>query len=297
MSDSETGILTDGLKYEFYADSDKPNMMDDAAFLRLDLAEVAKKGAIDDNTLEGVAAIRSGSFNPEDVGAEAKRKLLFESIVEIVQNFKSAPTDDFIRFILGKSTVGGKITKLTQKIVDANRDVVRSAMEAFVAREALARFGYSEKTLVRTPPERQEQLSHVTVSNALVEPEGPVFSPSEVEVSVFNYVKNRLYYLVRTEVLFREVHNITFRKTKTSFRVYYKRPTNGSLFDYKEHKADNASLHFPGLGGKDISYEFSTEVDDSLLKAFTLRVSEAGISLDSSPELRTIAGGQSSGAA
>ena len=33
------GMLTDGLKYEFYADSDKPNMMDEAAFLRLDLAE------------------------------------------------------------------------------------------------------------------------------------------------------------------------------------------------------------------------------------------------------------------
>ena len=28
------GILTDGLKYEFYANSDKPNMMDEAAFLR-----------------------------------------------------------------------------------------------------------------------------------------------------------------------------------------------------------------------------------------------------------------------
>src|ERR1700730_4953766 len=28
------GILTDGLKYEFYADSDKPNMMDECAFRR-----------------------------------------------------------------------------------------------------------------------------------------------------------------------------------------------------------------------------------------------------------------------
>jgi hypothetical protein len=105
------GILTDGLKYGFYADSDKPNMMDEAAFLRLDLAEVAKEGAIDDNTLEGVAAIRSGLFNPEDVGAEAKRKLLFESIIDTVRKFKSEPSDDFIRFILGKSAVGTKTAK------------------------------------------------------------------------------------------------------------------------------------------------------------------------------------------
>ena len=139
------GILTDGLKYEFYADSDKPNMMDETAFLRLDLAEVAKDSAIDDNTLGGVAAIRSGLFNPEDVGAEAKRKLLFESIVEIVKQFKDEPSDEFIRFILGRSTVGGKISKVTQRIVDANRDIVRSAMEAFVAQEALARFGYARR--------------------------------------------------------------------------------------------------------------------------------------------------------
>jgi hypothetical protein len=59
------------LKYEFYADSDKPNMMDETAFLRLDLTEVSKDSTIDDNTLGGVAAIRSGLFNPEDVGAEA----------------------------------------------------------------------------------------------------------------------------------------------------------------------------------------------------------------------------------
>src|SRR5271168_2621594 len=48
------GILTDGLKYEFYADSDKPNMMDEAAFLRLDFMEIAKNSSVDDNTLDGV---------------------------------------------------------------------------------------------------------------------------------------------------------------------------------------------------------------------------------------------------
>ena len=45
------GVLTDGLKYEFYADSDKPNMMDDTAFLRVDLADIARDASIDDNTL------------------------------------------------------------------------------------------------------------------------------------------------------------------------------------------------------------------------------------------------------
>jgi predicted type IV restriction endonuclease len=293
------GILTDGLKYEFYADSDKPNMMDEAAFLRLDLAEVAKDATIDDNTLGGIAAIRSGLFNPEDVGAEAKRKLLFESIVETIKQFKSEPSDDFIRFILGRPEVGGKISKVTQKIVDSNRDVVRAAMEAFVAQEALARFGYAPRDVVRTPPERQElPATPAAAPAALPEPAGSdALALTEGETNALAYAKNRLFYLVRNDVLFQEVQKITCRKTKTSFRVYYGKPNSGSLFDYREHKDGKVLLQFPALGSEDVPYVFSAELDECLLKAFTRRVSDAGVSFDTPPVLRTIKGGQSGGAA
>jgi predicted type IV restriction endonuclease len=288
------GILTDGLKYEFYADCDKPNMMDDVAFLRLDLAEVAKDGAIDDNTLGGIAAIRKGLFNPEDVGAEAKKKLLFESFVNLIKKFKSDPSDDFIKFILGQSEAGSKI-RVTQKIVDANRDVVRSAMEAFVAQEALSRFGYAPKDVVRTVPEREEPATAAPA--VALEPEAEIVFPSEGEMKALTYAKNRLFYLVRNDVLFQEVQKITSSKTKTSFRVYYERRNNGALFDYREHKDGKAVLQFPALGGGDVAFVFSAELDDCLLKSFTRRVTEAGVSFDSPPVLRTIKGGQPGGAA
>jgi hypothetical protein len=279
------GILTDGLIYELYADSDKPNMMDETAFLRLNFAEIAKNGTIDDNMLGGIAKIRNGVFNPEDVGAEAKRKLLFVSIVETMKEFKSAPPDDFIRFILGKSAVGGKISKLTQTIVDANREVIRSAMEEFVAQEALARFGYAPKDVVRAPP--------VEPTTPAVSPEPEIDeTPSPGEMSAFNYAKKRLCFLVRNEVLFQEIEKIEHRKSRTSFRVYYAKPNNGSMFDYKEHKDGKPSLQFPALDGKEIEYMPSAELDNCLLTAFRNRVTEAGISCDSSPVLRTIRGGQ-----
>jgi hypothetical protein len=185
---------------------------------------------------------------------------------------------------------------VTQKIVDANRDLVRSAMEAFVAREVLARFDHAEKDLVRTSPERQEPAS-VAAPAVVPEPEGKEFSPSEGEMNALNYAKNRLFYLVRTELLFQEVQKITFKRNKKSFRVYYERPTKGSLFDYREHKDGKVSLQFPALKGNDVAYVSSAELDECLLKAFSLRVTEAGILFDSPPALRTISGGQSSGAA
>ncbi len=275
------GILTDGLKYELYADCDKQNMMDDIAFLRFDLAEIANDGNLDENTLDGIAAIRKGFFNPEDVGAEAKRKLLFESFVNIIKKFKSDPSEDFIRFIIGQSEVGSKILRVTQNIVEANREVVRAAMEAFVAQEALSRFGYAPKDVIKTEP--QQKVSPPEIEEAVF--------PSEAEISALTYSKNRLFYLVRNDVLFQEVQKISFKKTKTSFRVYYEKPNNGSLFDYHGQKDGNAILQFPALGGKQIPYMFSAALDDCLLKVFTKRVSEAGISFDSKPSLNAIKSG------
>ncbi|WP_084623291.1 type I restriction endonuclease [Acidisphaera rubrifaciens] len=289
------GILTDGVKYEFYADSDSQNMMDETAFLRVDFLEVYKTNSIDDNVLSGIAAIMNGSFNPQDVGAEAKKKILFESIVETVKKFKTEPSDDFIRFILGCSPVGGKITKVTQKIVDANRELVRSAMETFVAQEALARFGYAPKDVVKAQPERQE-VTQVSPAVASADAEPDAMEPSEGEKEALSYVTNRLFFLARNEALFSEIQRIAFRKTKTSFRLYYGRPNSGSLIDYKEHKDKKAFL-FPGLDGKELPFIPSPELDACLLKIFVQRVRDAGVKLDEAPVLHAIPGGQSVGAA
>ena len=219
------GILTDGLKYDFYADSDKPNMMDDHAFLRVDFADIDRNGTIDDNTLSGIAAIRRGSFNPEDVGAEAKRKLLFESIVNTIKEFKVAPSDDFIRFILGCSAVGGKIAKITQKIVDGNREVVRSAMEAFVDQEALARFGYTPKDVVRTTPERQEPAATVAPA-AAPEPVTEGFVPTEGEQNALAYAKSRCSISFRMIPCFTRCKRSSFAKPRRRSGYFMGSPTS-----------------------------------------------------------------------
>ena len=284
------GILTDGLKYQFYADSDKEMVMDEAPFLRFDFAKIAKDNSVDDNTLEGIAAIRRGSFNPEDVGAEAKRKLLFESVVGVIRKFKTEPSDDFITFILRQSEVGGKISKITQKIIEANRELVRSAMEAFVAQEALSRFGYAPKDVVKTLPEPLEASSAAPVG--VSEPEAELNVPSDAELKLLEYIKYRLFYLVRIDVLFREAQKLQFRKTKATFRIYYGKPNIGSLLDCREQKDGKMLIQFPALEAKEMVYAVSPELDDSLLKSFTKRVADAGIKFDTPPPLlRAISGG------
>ena len=282
------GILTDGLRYEFFADSDKPNMMDDNAFLRLNFGEIAKDSVIDDNALSGLSAVRNGLFNPENVGAEAKQKLLFESIITILKRMKSEPNDEYIRFLLKQSDIGNKFGNLTQKIVDTNRELVKSAIEAFVAQEALARLGFEPKDVVRTPAEQ--------VMPAFVLPQESTpdsLQPSSSEAKILYYTKKRLYFLVKDERLFNEVEKISFRKSQRSFRVYYHRPNSGSLFDYWEQKDGKTFVSFPPLGGEPIAYSMSKEFDNALSQAFETRARDPKQAKDDPPTLRTIQGGQS----
>lgn len=79
--------------------------------------------------------------------------------------------------------------------------------------------------------------------------------------------------------------------------MYYLKPNNGSLFDYREQKDGKGSLVFPAVNGEEIGCEPSAKLDEYLLKAFIKRATEAGVSHEFAPVLHTIKGGQPPSAA
>lgn len=68
------GVITDGLIYEFYADSDEPNMMDQNAFLCFDLREIAK-GKIENSVDEGLRSLQKINFDPEKYRSRGQEKI------------------------------------------------------------------------------------------------------------------------------------------------------------------------------------------------------------------------------
>ena len=114
-------------------------------------------------------------------------------------------------------------------------------------------------------------------------------------MALLAYIRSRLFFLVHNDVLFHEVEKLAFRKSKASFRIFYVKANNGCLFDYREHKDGRLTLQFPtAIGGSEIVYKPSVELDETLLKAFKQRVSEAGVTFEEGKgrALRTIIGGQ-----
>jgi len=259
------GVITDGLVYEFYADSDEPNMMDQTAFLALDLREVAK-GKIEDSVEEGLRSLQKSNFDPENIGAEAKRKLIFQNVIQQIAKLAEEPSEPFVRMLLQNAGLSHVRTKALSEF----RDITRSAFREFVNLRILQRLDIPSK-------DKELEKSILPAESSTTETnskQDDVISPSQLELEIFQYIKRRLAFLVKEDSLFDEINTVDHRKYKGKFVVYYKRERAGRLFDFYEGKSKKYTFDF-GLGlDSEISTESLTDIDKMLVAAFTKRVSD-----------------------
>ena len=116
--------------------------------------------------------------------------------------------------------------------------------------------------------------------------------PTKIETAILSYVKNRIYFLLKEERFFKEVDKISFKKTRSSFRIFYDRPNSGSLLDYWEQRDGKAFVKFPAVGNTPMPYAHTRDFDEALAKAFSSRMKDdPGSAKEGGPVLRTIQGG------
>ena len=258
------GVITDGLIYEFYADSDKPNMMDVSAFLTLDLREVAK-GKIEDSVDEGLRGLLKKSFDPENIGAKAKQKLIFQKFVSQITKLAEDPNEAFVKLLL--EGAGVKYVRL--KSSTEFTDLTRAAFREFINFRILQRLDLptseidSEKT---TPAAEIVALATDAGQNAEL-------TPSPIDLKTIEYIKQRLAYLVKDDTLFREIEHLHHRKYARKLVVYYKRERAGRLLDFYEGRGGKSMFDF-GQDGGEVKPEKLPDIDTFLLAAFKKRVAE-----------------------
>lgn len=270
------GILTDGLVYQLYTDADSPNMMDDEPYATIDVAQIAElqeaKGAAD-----VLANLRKGIFSPEDVGAEARRKIYVASYVDALESTFHKPSKDVVRTMMSLIHVEGY---KTPALVEEHTTLISEAMRVFVDKKLLERVGFAERQdLVRvpapnTPPSQPESPpEHGSDPPEVGESSGVV--TTEAELLVFDYVRHRLPFLInREEELFQKLQHVSCKDRKQVFIVYYKKERSGSLFRLQE-AASGYKFHFPASGTEILTKDLS-DIDDELLRAFMQRIGELG---------------------
>jgi hypothetical protein len=258
------GVITDGLVYEFYADSVNEHIMDQNAFLTLDMREFAK-GKIEDSVEEGIRSLQKANFNPDNIGAEAERKLIFQKFVQEIATLAENPSETFVHMLLRSAGRSHVRTKSRTEF----RELTVSAFSEFVNLRILQRLDLPSKE--KESEKQPANIEDASGEKLVKSDEGLTASPLECEV--VNYIKRRLAFLVEDDRLFNDIDFIDQRKYKGKFVVFYKKANLGRLFDFFEGGAKKYRFDF-GQAGGEISTDKLIDIDKVLLTVFTKRVEE-----------------------
>jgi len=264
------GVLTDGLTYEFFADCDSPNMMDDEPFISFNFEEFAN-GRIDDEQVKAIFCFIKNEFDPDNVGAEAKKKVVFSSIISFLEKNLENPSEDFVRYLL--SNCEGINQKITKRVLDENTEIVKSAFAGFVDKRILDRVGLADKRLVKID-EKKEDTTEPNI--VLPEVKSDIITTDE-ELYAYTYAKQRLAFLVKTDEEYAAIDSVMYRDYKTLFVVFYKKERNGKLFTFVENSDGTKTFTFPSIGKEIVCAERQyKEIDEPLLECFKKAFSEIG---------------------
>ncbi|QHC34163.1 type I restriction endonuclease [Komagataeibacter xylinus] len=262
------GVITDGLVYEFYADSDEPNMMDPTAFLSFDLREIAK-GKIEDSVVDGLKSLQKSNFDPENIGAEAKRKLVFQNLVQQIEDLAASPSEAFVRLLL--QSIGLK--HIRAKAVAEYTDLTKSAFAEFVNLRILQRLDLPVK-------DKEADKPVLVVDVPKVDPDAKPADgiiTTETELEVYEYAKRRLAFLADSDELFDAITGIEYKDYKGKFVVFYRKERAGRLFDFYEDKGPKYTFDFGEEFGGEFGSDELSGIDDHLLSVFKYRVEVMGL--------------------
>ncbi len=260
------GVITDGVIYEFYADSNEPNMMDPAAFLTIDLREIAK-GKIENSTEEGLKGLQKLNFDPDNIGAEAKRKLIFNNMVQQIGRLAEEPSEAFVRLLLQNAGM----QHVRQKALTEFIELTRGAFREFVNLRILRRLDLPTKEIESEKPVSALETMSGEAGGLTLNNNGIV--TTDLELAVYSYAKRRLSFLIKDESLFEEIENVEYRDYRGKFVVFYKKERAGRLFEFYENGKKKYWFDSGDFGGELLTDKL-VEVDAMLVAAFTKRVAD-----------------------
>src|SRR5215203_91499 len=185
------GILTDGLIYQLYSDTEADNLMDDTPFAVVDLEQIARENFADE-AFDALLKIRRDTFDPADIGADARRKINISEYVQTLENTFRDPDETVVRTLMDVAGVEGR---RTNRLLAEHKLYIIEAMNAFFDKKLLERVGFAEREdLVKVPPadaqsptSADEPPSDQPVDEQLKADESDIVT-SEAEIEVYEYV-------------------------------------------------------------------------------------------------------------
>ena len=123
LGSASFGIYTDGVKYRFYTDVDKQNVMDTSPFMTLDLA------SIEPEALELVSRFANGVFAPNDIRDGANELKYVRVLKNALHSMFESPSEEIVKALMTDVYEGVKTGKAVERFTDYTRTAMKLVID------------------------------------------------------------------------------------------------------------------------------------------------------------------------
>ncbi len=119
---AKVGVLTNGILYRFYTDTDKDNVMDDKPFFEFDILN------FDESSINELKRFCKSAFNSDELGDVAKTLLYTKEIKRVISEQLSNPSPEFVKFFVGHVYSGVK----TASVIDRFTEITQRSLKEYI---------------------------------------------------------------------------------------------------------------------------------------------------------------------
>lgn len=254
---TKLGILTNGLIYQLFVDSDEPGKLDAEPYLTFDLETVSQVG-VTDEVLDCILRIAESHFEPDTIAETAHLQIISKRLRTALLEEAQGPTEEFSRFALRK--IGINV-------------VTRDAIESHYAK--LVKAAFEESLILPVAQRLKSDPGEAGSSGVSFHNIGERINTSDRELGLMAYVRRRLAYLCTSNEEFEAIDEVRSRDYIGRLSVYYDREQKGRLFDFIPGTGGLNKFIFPDPIGE-ILTDNITDIDEALRVTFQARVQELG---------------------
>lgn len=255
---TKLGVVTNGVIYEFFVDSDQPEVMDDEPFLTLDLETTARAG-VSDEVVETLASATKINFDPDTIAEAAHIRLISKRLRAFFIEEAKSPSNGLCRFALDRVGIAGISDLAIERHYAA---IVKQAFEESLILPVAEKLRSSGAADSRSATLPLLQL-------------GPRMETAQRESAILAYVRRRLAFLAEDEHQFAAVDAVHGKSYVGRLVVYYDRERKGRLFEYVAGQDGADKFIFPEPIGEIVT-DTLTDIDAALKALFTARLREFG---------------------
>jgi hypothetical protein len=265
VTETRVAILTNGIIYRFYADLEKPNIMDQKPFMEFDILDIQEP------LVHELKLFTKPDFDDEIIITVASDLKYTKEIKRIMLEQLETPSEDFVLFVLSRVYAGVKTKIIKEQFIDITKralnqflsEQINKRLKAVLAGEVSPSKNASEKTDVSS----DENISPIVTT--------------EEELEGFFIVRSILHEVIDPDRITRRdtlnYFGILLDNTshKPICRLYFNRPQKYvSLFgeDKREEKVPISKLN-------DI-YGLSDQLKATVAYYESLKKSDTTINID-----------------